>query len=81
MKRKTSLTFSEGSFVHRYFSERHGLPARVDIGAADGLKHDSAIQRDGLMSIERARLTDFVSELSTAKLRELDAALVAALGL
>lgn len=63
------------------FSERHGLPTQVPVGAAEGLKHDSAIQCDGLMSIEKARLTDFVGELSAAKLRELDAALTAALGL
>ena len=63
------------------FSERHGLPTQVPVGAAEGLKHDSAIQCDGLMSIEKARLTDFVGELSAAKLRELDAALTAALGI
>jgi mRNA interferase MazF len=63
------------------FSERHGLPTQVAAGAAEGLKHDSAIHCDGLMSLEKARLTDFVGELSAAKLRELDTALAAALGL
>ena len=63
------------------FSERHGLPTQVPVGAAEGLKHDSAIQCDGLMSIEKARLTDFVGALSAAKLRELDSALSSALGL
>ena len=63
------------------FSERHGLPTQVPVGASEGLKHDSAIQCDGLMSIEKARLTDFVGELSAAKLLELEAALAAALGL
>jgi mRNA-degrading endonuclease toxin of MazEF toxin-antitoxin module len=33
------------------------------------------------MSIEKSRLTDFVGELSPTKLRELDAALAAALAL
>ncbi len=63
------------------FSERHGLPTQVPVGAAEGLKHDSAIQCDGLMSLDKARLTDFVGELSAAKLHELDTALAAALGL
>ena len=63
------------------FSERHGLPTQVAVGAAEGLKHDSAIHCDGLMSIEKTRLTDFVGELSPAKLRELDAALATALAL
>ncbi len=57
------------------FSQRHGLPTQVSIGSAEGLKHDSAIQCDGLMSIEKSRLTDFVGALSSAKLRELDDAL------
>jgi mRNA interferase MazF len=63
------------------FSERHGLPTQVPVGTTEGLKHDSAIQCDGLMSIEKSRLTDFVGELSPTKLRELDAALAAALAL
>lgn len=63
------------------FSERHGLPTQVAVGVPEGLKHDSAIQCDGMISIEKARLTDFVGELSPPKLRELDAALAAALGL
>ena len=63
------------------FSERHGLPTQVPVGAAEGLRHDGAILCDGLMSIEKSRLTDFVGELSPAKLRELDDALSSALGL
>jgi mRNA interferase MazF len=63
------------------FSERLGLPTQVAVGAAEGLKHDSAIVCDSLMSIDKARLTDFVGELSPVKLHELDAALSAALGL
>ena len=63
------------------FSVRHGLPSEVAVGAAEGLKHDSAIQCDGLMSLEKARLTDFVGELSLARLEDLDAALSSALGL
>ena len=63
------------------FSERHGLPTQVPVGIAEGLKHESAIQCDGLISIEKARLTDYVGELSATKLRELDSALASALGL
>lgn len=46
-----------------------------------GLKHESGVHCDGLMSIEKTRLTEFVGELGVDKLRELDAALAAALGL
>ncbi|MES1156506.1 MAG: type II toxin-antitoxin system PemK/MazF family toxin [Alphaproteobacteria bacterium] len=63
------------------FSERYGLPTQVSVGAAEGLKHDSAIQCDGLISIEKSRFTDFIGELSPAKMRELDKALAEAMGL
>lgn len=63
------------------FSARQGLTTQVAVGPAEGLKHDSAVLCDGLMSIEKTRLTDFVGELSPAKLRELDDALAAALAL
>jgi mRNA-degrading endonuclease toxin of MazEF toxin-antitoxin module len=33
------------------------------------------------MSLEKSRLTDYVGELTTAKLRELDTALLIALGI
>ena len=36
---------------------------------------------DGLMSLEKSRLTDFVGELAPSKLRELDNALIVALGI
>lgn len=63
------------------FSERHGLPTQVAIGVAEGLKHDSAIHCDGLVSIEKSRLTDYVGELSFEKRQELDKALQVALAL
>jgi mRNA interferase MazF len=63
------------------FTERHGLPTQVDVGAAEGLKHDSAIHCDGLLSLDKSRLTDYIGELSEAKRAQLDQALQAALAL
>jgi len=63
------------------FTQWHGLPTQVSVGTAQGLKHESAIQCDGLMSLEKARLTDFVGELTFDKMRELDDALHVALAL
>ena len=63
------------------FSQWHGLPTQVCVGAAEGLKHESAFQCDGLMSLEKSRLTDYVGELTFDKLRELDDALLVALAL
>jgi len=63
------------------FTQWHGLPTQVPVDTAEGLKHESAIQCDGLISLEKSRLTDYVGELATDKLRELDSALLVALGL
>lgn len=63
------------------FSERYGLPTQVNVGSEEGLKHDSAIHCDGLMSLEKSRLTDYVGELSETKKEQLDKALQTALAL
>jgi mRNA interferase MazF len=63
------------------FTQWHGLPSQVSVGTTEGLKHESAIQCDGLMSLEKSRLSDYVGELTFDKLRELDDALLVALAL
>jgi len=63
------------------FTQYYGLPTQVSVGTTEGLKHESAIQCDGLMSLEKSRLTDYVGELAFDKLRELDDALLVALAL
>lgn len=61
------------------YTARHGLASQVAVGVDEGLKHDSALHCDELVSLPKARLTFLVGALSPAKLRELDRALVAAL--
>jgi len=63
------------------FSNGAGLVTQVPVGPEDGLKHDSWIMCDGLTSIPKSALTDFVGALSPAKLRELDLSLAFALDL
>jgi len=63
------------------FSTRDGLSTQVDVGIGEGLKHDSAIHCDALMSIPKSALTDYVGKLSTEKLALFDEALRVALAL
>ena len=63
------------------FTRWQGLPTQVAVGPTVGLRHDSGIHCDGLISLDKSRLTDFIGELGADKLRELDAALAVALGL
>jgi mRNA interferase MazF len=57
------------------------LSTQVSVSRAEGLKHESCIQCDSLLSIEKSRLTDYIGELSSDKLHELDGALAIALAL
>jgi mRNA interferase MazF len=61
------------------YSKYLGLDSQVEVGTAEGLKHDSAIHCDGLISIAKHRLTDFLGSLSRNKLLELESALKVAL--
>ncbi len=63
------------------YSARHGLSSQVPVGIDDGLKHDSAIHCDELVSLSKTMLTDYVGTLSFDKMAQLDRALGVALGL
>jgi mRNA interferase MazF len=63
------------------YSVRHGLASQVPVGIDEGLKHESALHCDELVSLPKARLSWFVGRLSASRLRDLDRALVAALAI
>jgi mRNA interferase MazF len=62
------------------YSNRFGLDTEVNIGIDEGLKHDSAIRCDELVTIYKTRLTNYVGHLPQPKLLELNAALATPLG-
>lgn len=63
------------------YSSYAGLSTQVEVGAPEGLKHESAICCDELLSIPKPKLTDYVGTLGAGKLRELGHALEVAVGL
>ncbi len=63
------------------YSRRDGLATQVDVGADEGLKHDSSIHCDALVSLPKSRLTDFVGRLAAGRAPAFDQALRVALGL
>jgi mRNA interferase MazF len=63
------------------YSTHDGLSTQVLIGIDEGLKHDSSIHCDELVSLPKSVLTQFVGRLSPAKLQELNRALHIALDL
>jgi mRNA interferase MazF len=56
-----------------------GLETQVPVGADEGLKHDSCVNCDQLVLIEKGRLTNYVGSLGPVKLRALRHALRVAL--
>jgi len=55
------------------------LLTQVEIGTDEGLKHDSAIYCDDLISIPKSLLTDYIGSLSDSKMEEVNTALRIAL--
>ena len=62
------------------YSASHGLSTQVPVGPDEGLRHDSSVHCDELVSLPKSMLTHFVGSLTLAKRVELDRALVAAVG-
>jgi mRNA interferase MazF len=62
-------------------SRGHGFSTQVSVGVDEGLKHESWILCDNLVSLHKVQLTRFVGSLAPAKIEELDRALKMALAL
>ena len=63
------------------YSSYEGLSTQVPVGIEEGLKHDSSIYCDALMSLPKALLTDFIGMLAPEKIEALNQALTMALDL
>ena len=63
------------------YSSYHDLRSQVFVGIDEGLKHDSSIHCDELVSVPKSALTDFVGSLGRGKILELNYALLDAVGL
>ena len=61
------------------YSSYDGLSTQVTVGLDQGLKHDSSIYCDEIVSLPKSVLTNFVGSLSSEKLQELNQALRVAL--
>ena len=61
------------------YSVHEGLSTQVPVGIAEGLKHDSSIHCDELVSLSKSALTNFVGTLSPGKVGDLNKALRVAL--
>ena len=63
------------------YTTHDGLASQVPIGVDEGLKHESSIHCDGLVSLPKSVLTNYIGTLPPDKLAGLDHALLVALDL
>jgi mRNA interferase MazF len=63
------------------YLRRDGLATQVDVGPEEGLRHESSIHCDALVSLPKRVLTDYLSSLKPMRLRLLDQSLRVALAL
>ena len=63
------------------YTSYENLSTQVPVGIDEGLKHDSSIHCDELVSLPKSMLTNFLSKLPDEKMRLLDKALKSALQL
>jgi len=61
------------------YTKYDGYPTQVEIGIDEGLKHDSAIYCDELVSIDKTKLTNYIGSLSADKMESVNNALRIAL--
>ncbi len=61
------------------YSAYDGLSTQVPVGVDEGLKHESSIHCDELVSLPKSALTNFVGTLSGQKIQALNQALALAL--
>jgi len=64
-----------------YSKYRDDITTQVEVGVDEGLKHDSAIFCDALISIQKSLLTDYVGTISDTKMNKVNTALREALAI
>ena len=63
------------------YSRHDGLSTQVRVGTGEGLRKESSIHCDELISLPKSALTHYVGSLKTTALRELSGALAISLGI
>ena len=63
------------------YSKYDELTTQIEVGVDEGLKHDSAVYCDDLVSLPKSVLTDYVGVLPQSKMDAVNAALRTALAI
>ena len=63
------------------YSKFYDITTQVEVGIDEGMKHDSAIYCDELISLPKRILTDYIGSISDDKIELVNAALCVALSI
>jgi len=63
------------------FSRYDSFTTQVEAGIEEGLKHDSAVYCDALVSLQKSILTNYIGSLSDTKMQDVNIALCTALAI
>jgi mRNA interferase MazF len=63
------------------YSQYDGLATQVRVGVDEGLKRESSVHCDELVSLSKSVLSHYIGSLSGHRARELDSALAVAVGI
>ena len=80
LTRTTALEYLSRVTVAPITSTIRGVPSEVLLGVDDGMKQQCAVNLHNLVTVEKDRLGQRVSQLDAAKMRDVCAALGFALG-
>lgn len=87
-KRRPVLVLSRQKAIHLLrtvlvapvTSSSHGAPSEVQVGAEEGLKHESVVNLDQVQTVDQKRLHHFVGTVSPEKMSAVCRALQVATG-
>lgn len=80
LSRRDVIPLLQTVIVAPITSSVRGSPAEVLVGAAEGLKHDSAVNLDHVQTVPKARLRRFVGTADRQTMQQVCAALAIATG-
>jgi mRNA interferase MazF len=80
LTRDSALDFLDEVMVAPVTSTVRDIPTEVQLGAADGLPRDCAVNLDHVQTVSKARLGAVVATLGAGRLTEVRAALLFAVG-
>ena len=80
LSRQKAISLLRTVLVAPITSAAHGAPSEVQVGTAEGLKHESVVNLDQVQTVHQDKLHHFVGAVSSGKMSAVCRALLVATG-